>query len=106
MTAWQAGTRKQKRALLDALLEKTSERRRAARTPYPWQRPHEHPPAWAGVCGPECNDLAPLALATHEMWLLMGGRGTGKTDACALYVLDHVAGPPCDARLRGGKSVV
>lgn len=28
-------------------------------------------------------------------WLLLAGRGAGKTDACARYVHDHVHGPPC-----------
>lgn len=28
-------------------------------------------------------------------WLLLAGRGAGKTDACARYVHDHVYGPPC-----------
>jgi phage terminase large subunit-like protein len=28
-------------------------------------------------------------------WLLLAGRGAGKTDACAKYVHDHVHGPPC-----------
>lgn len=28
-------------------------------------------------------------------WLLMAGRGAGKTDACARYVHEHVYGPPC-----------
>jgi phage terminase large subunit-like protein len=28
-------------------------------------------------------------------WLLLAGRGAGKTDACARYVVDHVNGPPC-----------
>lgn len=28
-------------------------------------------------------------------WLLLAGRGSGKTDACARYVHDHVYGPPC-----------
>lgn len=28
-------------------------------------------------------------------WLLLAGRGAGKTDACAEYVKQHVAGPPC-----------
>lgn len=28
-------------------------------------------------------------------WLLLAGRGAGKTDACAAYVNDHVNGPPC-----------
>lgn len=28
-------------------------------------------------------------------WLLLAGRGAGKTDACADYVVRHVNGPPC-----------
>jgi phage terminase large subunit-like protein len=28
-------------------------------------------------------------------WLLMAGRGAGKTDACAEYMVQHVNGPPC-----------
>lgn len=28
-------------------------------------------------------------------WLLLAGRGAGKTDACANYVAEHVKGPPC-----------
>lgn len=28
-------------------------------------------------------------------WLLLAGRGAGKTDACARYVTEHVNGPPC-----------
>jgi phage terminase large subunit-like protein len=28
-------------------------------------------------------------------WLLLAGRGAGKTQACSKYVCDHVAGPPC-----------
>lgn len=28
-------------------------------------------------------------------WLLMAGRGAGKSKACAEYVRQHVAGPPC-----------
>lgn len=28
-------------------------------------------------------------------WLLLAGRGAGKTEACARYVVDHVNGPPC-----------
>lgn len=41
-------------------------------------RPHQVPPT-AGFYG----------------WLLLAGRGAGKTDACAKYVTDHVKGPPC-----------
>lgn len=28
-------------------------------------------------------------------WLLLAGRGAGKTDACAHYIAEHVKGPPC-----------
>lgn len=28
-------------------------------------------------------------------WLLLAGRGAGKTDACAEYIARHIAGPPC-----------
>ena len=44
-----------------------------------WQPlPHQNPPPgdWYG-------------------WLLLAGRGAGKTDACAEYIARHIAGPPC-----------
>lgn len=44
-----------------------------------WQpQPHQIPPPgdWYG-------------------WLLMAGRGAGKTAACSAYISDHVNGPPC-----------
>ncbi|WP_260475404.1 terminase large subunit domain-containing protein [Streptomyces sp. WAC 06725] len=52
-------------------------------TPYPWQVPPEH-------------------VETLGWWLQLGGRGTGKTDGCARYMVEHVNGPACDPRLRGG----
>ncbi|MGQ5576062.1 phage terminase large subunit family protein [Streptomyces sp. ECR3.8] len=51
--------------------------------PYPWQVPPDEVP-------------------TLGWWLQLGGRGTGKTDGCARYMVAHVNGPPCDPRLRGG----
>jgi phage terminase large subunit-like protein len=30
-----------------------------------------------------------------EGWLLLSGRGAGKTDACAHYMVEHVKGPAC-----------
>ncbi|RMB85775.1 hypothetical protein CTZ28_12550 [Streptomyces shenzhenensis] len=51
--------------------------------PYPWQVP-------------------PPAIETLGWWLQLGGRGTGKTDGCARYMVAHVNGPPCDPRLKGG----
>lgn len=29
------------------------------------------------------------------LWLLLGGRGAGKTDICAHYMNEHAMGPPC-----------
>jgi phage terminase large subunit-like protein len=52
-------------------------------TPYPWQVP-------------------PDEIPTLGWWLQLGGRGTGKTDGCARYMVAHVNGPPCDPRLKGG----
>lgn len=51
--------------------------------PYPWQVP-------------------PTDIPTAGVWLNLGGRGTGKTDGAAHYLIDHVEGPPCDPRLPGG----
>ncbi|MET7560575.1 terminase family protein [Streptomyces sp. NPDC005479] len=52
-------------------------------TPYPWQ-------------------VAPAKVPTMGWWLQLGGRGTGKTDGCARYMVAHVNGPPCDERVPGG----
>src|SRR5690606_8572025 len=70
--------------LLEAELAARLWRKRWDRwTPYPWQVPPEHIP-------------------TLGWWLQLGGRGTGKTDGCARYMVAHVNGPPCDPRLNGG----
>jgi phage terminase large subunit-like protein len=75
-----------KRALRDRLRQRVVAQLRQLWRPYPWQVP----PAMAD------SDL---------LWLLMGGRGTGKTDGAAHYVLDHVNGPACDPRLPGGHRI-
>lgn len=36
------------------------------------------------------------------LWLMMGGRGSGKTEHAAKYVHDHVHGPPCLPGVPGG----
>lgn len=36
------------------------------------------------------------------VWMLMGGRGTGKTAPCAKYIDDHMKGPPCLPHVPGG----
>ena len=65
------------------LQAKLWEKRWGRWTPYPWQVP-------------------PDSIETLGWWLQLGGRGTGKTDGCARYMVQHVNGPACDPRLRGG----
>ena len=56
---------------------------------------------------PDPNAWVPLA---HQiapewewfLWLMMGGRGTGKTDSSANWTNGHMQGPPCDPRVPGG----
>lgn len=52
---------------------------------------------------PEPYQLAPQG--DWGLWLFLAGRGTGKTDACAFYVDNHMTGPPCDTRLPGGHRI-
>lgn len=87
-TALAAGTLTEPEALaLIAQLEQLhTVRHRAAWRPYPWQTP-------------------PAPVPTQGLWLQLGGRGTGKTDGCAHYVVEHIYGPPCDPRLPGGHRV-
>ena len=105
--AWRSWNVEQKKAALAAAQYAKARRVQAARQPYPWQRPHVHPDGWdlgpGGTCTPACLDL-PLAdpIGALGMFLLMGGRGTGKTDGGSMYVLDHVNGPPCDPKVKGG----
>lgn len=103
---WRSWSPERKRHLLERVQQEAARRRQAAREPYPWQRPHEHPDGWQlgphGVCTTACNELPLLELKSHETYALIGGRGIGKTDAGSMYVLDHVNGPACDRRARGG----
>lgn len=70
--------------LLEAeLAERLWQKRWGKWRPYPWQVP-------------------PPSIPTLGWWLQLGGRGTGKTDGCARYMVAHVNGPPCDPRLKGG----
>lgn len=70
-----------------AMMARLQGLRRAARAatwdPYPWQVP-------------------PGPVPTMGTWLMLGGRGTGKTDGGSHYVDKHAMGPPCDPRLPGG----
>ena len=51
--------------------------------PYPWQVP-------------------PGPIPTLGAWMMLGGRGTGKTEGAARYFDRHMRGPGCDKRVRGG----
>ena len=37
-----------------------------------------------------------------DTWLLLGGRGSGKTQAASTWFDRHMQGPPCDPRIPGG----
>lgn len=60
--------------------------------PYPWQEPRR-------------EDGTLWTPQTQGMWLMLGGRGTGKTDGAARYVDQHMNGPACDLRLNGGHRI-
>lgn len=40
-----------------------------------------------------------------DLWLLMAGRGAGKTDAAAYYTDQHMKGPPCLPGIPGGHRI-
>lgn len=60
--------------------KEAAQRRMVGRPLYPWQEPPEQP--W-------------------DVWMMLGGRGTGKTEGGARYVDDHAKGPAC---LPGGRA--
>lgn len=100
---WETWEPAAKRRLVDELRGAIARKRVGSWEPYVWQRPHTHPAGRAdGPCGPDCAEYPTAVIATLGAWLERGGRGTGKTDGASKYVLDHVNGPPCDRRLRGG----
>lgn len=94
-----------KRAIVETLQRLRDAKRRADWKPYPWQRPHVHPDGIDRVCNESCYDLPLIGLGPQDVWLQLGGRGTGKTDGAAQYVADHVRGPACDPRLPGGHRI-
>ena len=105
-TDWRSWEPEHKKRLIERLMGELARRKRDAWTPYPWQRPHTHPAGRKlGPCDEACLDLPPVTPAALGVWLLMGGRGTGKTDGSAQYVLDHVEGPPCNPKLPGGHRI-
>lgn len=59
--------------------------------------------AEAGAWRPLTHQVPPPG--NWYLWLLLAGRGAGKTDACAHYLDSHVKGPACDERLPGGHRV-
>lgn len=40
-----------------------------------------------------------------SVWILLGGRGVGKTDTMSHYVNQHAMGPPCDTSVPGGHRI-
>ena len=54
---------------------------------------------------PYAWQIQPDEISPGGVWLIMGGRGIGKTDGCAHAVLSHVNGPACDDRLPGGHRI-
>lgn len=61
-------------AAIAKMRQAAAERRAVDRAPYPWQVPPE---------------------GDWSIWLLLGGRGSGKTEAGARYVDSHAKGPAC-----------
>lgn len=103
--SWQDFSDDDKQHLLDQLQRVRDTAAHAAWEPYPWQRPHLHKHGERHVCTAKCNRLKTLQLQAQQMWLLFGGRGTGKTDGAARFVAEHVKGPACDSRLPGGHRI-
>lgn len=87
VNAWREWPETNKQRLAEQARRRVYELQRDLWEPYDWQRP-------------PVDDIA-----AHGTWLILGGRGTGKTDGSARYVDEHVMGPPCDPRLPGGHRV-
>lgn len=51
---------------------------------------------------PRPHQVPPPLDDPWEVWLLLAGRGAGKTDACAHEMNRHAEGPPCMPGLPGG----
>lgn len=104
--SWRELSEDDKQHLLDQLQRVRDVHAHASWEPYPWQRPHMHKRGEKQVCSESrCSKLETLELEAQEMWLLLGGRGTGKTDGAARFVTEHVKGPACDPRLPGGHRI-
>jgi phage terminase large subunit-like protein len=102
---WRSIDEHSKRLLLERLSELRDTATRTKWQPYPWQHPHAHEHGELVICDESCLYRPVLVPSAHDMWLLFGGRGTGKTDGAARYVADHVRGPACDPRLPGGHRI-
>lgn len=86
LDTWREWAPEEQRALRDRLADRVRRIRWDTWQPYPWQVP-------------------PATIPVHGTWLMLGGRGTGKTDGIARYVVEHINGPPCDPRVRGGHRI-
>jgi len=67
----------------------TTDRDIAAATARAFEQYMLRPPEWR----PHPHQVPPQG--DWYGWLLLAGRGSGKTDACSNYVSRHVQGPPC-----------
>lgn len=85
------------RKILDALDEVEAEWNLDDFDPYPWQRPHVHPAGWPRerLCDADCAQYPDLPTpGSHHGIMLLGGRGTGKTDFGAHYLYRYVMNAP------------
>lgn len=53
---------------------------------------------------PQAHQLAPVG--EWWTWVFQGGRGTGKSDAGAYWLDEHMEGPACDRRWPGGHKAI
>jgi phage terminase large subunit-like protein len=52
---------------------------------------------------PYAHQIAPPG--DWDVWLLLAGRGAGKTDAAAHFTNEHMTGPPCMPGIPGGHRI-
>jgi phage terminase large subunit-like protein len=76
-------------AIEERVLRRMAERQRQAAAPVWEPLPHQNPPAGA-----------------WDVWLLLGGRGSGKTEAMARYVRAHLADQGASARVGIGAPTI